>query len=70
MSNKTKNKGSLIGEVAVNDLIKAHDNQSLVTLTNHDFTSLHADHDLYEAAEVVIHSEQMAMPVVNADNKL
>jgi len=57
-------KGSLIGEVAVNDLIKAHDNESLMTLANHDFTSLHADHDLYEAAEVV------TMPVVNADNKL
>ncbi|MCK8135684.1 MULTISPECIES: magnesium transporter [Pseudoalteromonas] len=63
-------KGSLIGEVAVNDLIKAHDNESLMTLANHDFTSLHADHDLYEAAEVVIHSEKMAMPVVNVDNKL
>ena len=63
-------KGSLIGEVAVNDLIKSADSDSLMSLANHDFTSLHADDDLYEAAEVVIHSEKMALPVVNADNKL
>ncbi len=63
-------KGSLIGEVAINDLIKANDNDSLITLANHDYVSLHADDDLYEAAEVVIHSEKMAMPVVNVDNKL
>jgi magnesium transporter len=56
--------------VAVNDLIKASDGDNLMTLANHDFSSLHADDDLYEAAEVVIHSEQMAMPVVNTDNKL
>lgn len=62
--------GSLIGELAVNDLIKASEADSLLALANHDFPLLHADDDLYEAAEVVIHSEQMAMPVVNADNKL
>ncbi|ASM50853.1 magnesium transporter [Pseudoalteromonas espejiana DSM 9414] len=62
--------GSLIGELAINDLIKASEGDSLLALANHDFPLLHADDDLYEAAEVVIHSEQMAMPVVNSDNKL
>lgn len=62
--------GSLIGELAINDLIKADDGDNLLALANYDFSSLHADDDLYEAAEVVIHSEKMAMPVVNSDNKL
>lgn len=62
--------GSLIGELAVNDLIRANEEDSLLALVNYDFSSLHADDDLYEAAEVVIHSEKMAMPVVSADNKL
>ena len=62
--------GSLIGELAVNDLIKADEGDNLLALANYDFSSLHADDDLYEAAEVVIHSEKMAMPVVNTDNKL
>ncbi|BED89961.1 magnesium transporter MgtE [Pseudoalteromonas sp. MM1] len=62
--------GSLMGELAVNDLIKADEGDNLLTLANYDFSSLHADDDLYEAAEVVIHSEKMAMPVVNSDNKL
>ena len=62
--------GSLIGELAVNDLIKANEGDNLLALANYDFSSLHADDDLYEAAEVVIHSEKMAMPVVNTDNKL
>lgn len=63
-------KGSLIGEVSVNALFKADDADSLLDYANLDVASLHADDDLYEAAEVVIHSERMAMPVVNADNKL
>lgn len=63
-------KGTLIGEVAINALFKANDNDSLLDYANLDVSALHADDDLYEAAEVVIHSEQMAMPVVNADNKL
>lgn len=63
-------KGTLVGEVAVNALFKAQDSDSLLDFANLDVTSLHADDDLYEAAEVVIHSEKMAMPVVNADNKL
>ncbi|WP_405631404.1 magnesium transporter [Pseudoalteromonas sp. Ld20] len=63
-------KGTLIGEVSVNALLKAQDSDSLLSFANHDVTSLHADDDLYEAAEVVIHSEKMAMPVVNVDNKL
>ncbi|MCQ8877924.1 magnesium transporter [Pseudoalteromonas shioyasakiensis] len=63
-------KGTLIGEVSVNALFKAQDSDSLLDFANLDITSLHADDDLYEAAEVVIHSETMAMPVVNADNKL
>ena len=62
--------GSLIGELAVNNLIKADEGDNLLALANYDFSSLHADDDLYEAAEVVIHSEKMAMPVVNTDNKL
>ena len=62
--------GSLIGELTVNDLIKADEGDNLLALANYDFSSLHADDDLYEAAEVVIHSEKMAMPVVNTDNKL
>ena len=62
--------GSLIGELAINDLIKADEGDNLLALANYDFSSLHADDDLYEAAEVVIHSEKMAMPVVNSDNKL
>ncbi|TMO47492.1 MULTISPECIES: magnesium transporter [unclassified Pseudoalteromonas] len=63
-------KGTLIGEVAINSLFKANDNDSLLDYANLDVSALHADDDLYEAAEVVIHSEKMAMPVVNADNKL
>ena len=63
-------KGTLIGEVAINALFKANDSDSLLDYANLDVSALHADDDLYEAAEVVIHSEQMAMPVVNADNKL
>ncbi|URQ89477.1 magnesium transporter [Pseudoalteromonas sp. SCSIO 43101] len=63
-------KGTLIGEVAINALFKANDNDSLLDYANLDVSALHADDDLYEAAEVVIHSEQMAMPVVNAGNKL
>ncbi|RZD22176.1 magnesium transporter [Pseudoalteromonas sp. MEBiC 03485] len=63
-------KGTLIGEVAINALFKANDNDSLLDYANLDVSALHADDDLYEAAEVVIHSEQMAMPVVNAHNKL
>lgn len=63
-------KGTLVGEVTVNALFKAQDSDSLLDFANLDVTSLHADDDLYEAAEVVIHSEKMAMPVVNADNKL
>ncbi|MEL0605587.1 magnesium transporter [Pseudoalteromonas undina] len=62
--------GSLIGELAINDLIKADEGDNLLALAHYDFSSLHADDDLYEAAEVVIHSEKMAMPVVNSDNKL
>ncbi|TMO78870.1 magnesium transporter [Pseudoalteromonas sp. S3776] len=62
--------GSLIGELAINDLIKADEGDNLLALANYDFSSLHADDDLYEAAEVVIHSEKMAMPVVDSDNKL
>ncbi|MBE0376133.1 magnesium transporter [Pseudoalteromonas prydzensis] len=63
-------KGTLIGEVPVNALFKANDSDTLLSFAVHDVASLHADDDLYEAAEVVIHSERMAMPVVNADNKL
>ena len=63
-------KGTLIGEVAINSLFKANDNDSLLDYAHLDVSALHADDDLYEAAEVVIHSEKMAMPVVNADNKL
>jgi magnesium transporter len=63
-------KGTLIGEVSVNALFKAQDSDSLLDFANLDVTLLHADDDLYEAAEVVIHSEKMAMPIVNADNKL
>ena len=63
-------KGTLIGEVSVNTLFKAKDSDTLLSFADHDIISLHADDDLYEAAEVVIHSEKMAMPVVNVDNKL
>ncbi|HEA18277.1 MAG TPA: magnesium transporter [Pseudoalteromonas prydzensis] len=63
-------KGTLIGEVPVNALFKAQDSDTLLSFAEHDIASLHADDDLYEAAEVVIHSERMAMPVVNVDNKL
>lgn len=63
-------KGTLIGEVPVNAFFKANDSDTLLSFAVHDVASLHADDDLYEAAEVVIHSERMAMPVVNADNKL
>ncbi|MFU2508013.1 magnesium transporter [Pseudoalteromonas sp. ASV78] len=63
-------KGTLIGEVPVNALFKAQDSDTLLSFAEHDIASLHADDDLYAAAEVVIHSERMAMPVVNVDNKL
>ena len=63
-------KGTLIGQVSVNALFKANDSDTLLSFAEHDVASLHADDDLYEAAEVVIHSERMAMPVVNVDNKL
>ena len=63
-------KGTLIGEVSINALFKANDSEALLSFAEHDVAALHADDDLYEAAEVVIHSETMAMPVVNADNKL
>ena len=63
-------KGTLIGEVSINALFKANDSEALLSFAEHDVAVLHADDDLYEAAEVVIHSETMAMPVVNADNKL
>ena len=62
--------GRLMGEVAVNDLLKAQDQDSLLALANHDIVSLAAEDDLYEAAEVVIHSGNMATPIVNADNRL
>ncbi|WP_404340740.1 magnesium transporter [Pseudoalteromonas mariniglutinosa] len=63
-------KGSLIGEVSVNALLKAQDSDTLLMFANLEVVALHADDNLYEAAEVVIHSEKMALPVVNADNKL
>ncbi|MDP5213596.1 magnesium transporter [Pseudoalteromonas tunicata] len=62
--------GRLMGEVAVNDLLKAQEQDSLLALANHDIVSLAAEDDLYEAAEVVIHSGNMATPIVNADNRL
>ncbi|MDP4984670.1 magnesium transporter [Pseudoalteromonas tunicata] len=62
--------GRLMGEVAVNDLLKAQDQDSLLALANHDIVSLAAEDDLYEAAEVVIHSGNMATPIINADNRL
>lgn len=57
--------GQLIGTVSVHQLLNATEEQLLTDLINYEFDSLYAEDDLHNAAESVILSEKMALPVIN-----
>ena len=57
--------GQLIGTVSVHQLLHATEAQLLTDLINYEFDSLYAEDDLHNAAESVILSEKMTLPVIN-----
>ncbi|CCQ10214.1 Mg/Co/Ni transporter MgtE / CBS domain [Pseudoalteromonas luteoviolacea B = ATCC 29581] len=62
--------GFLCGEVTINAILAAEENVKLRELIEPELVTLSATDDLIEAAEKVILSGKMALPVVNEQNKL
>jgi magnesium transporter len=61
--------GELVGVLPINTLLTATDDSKMEDLLQREFTKLHAEDDVEDAAETVILSDKMALPVVNDKNQ-
>ncbi len=61
--------GELVGVLPINTLLTATDDSRMEDLLQREFTKLHAEDDVEDAAETVILSDKMALPVVNDKNQ-
>lgn len=66
----TNAQGMLVGEVRLQDLYRADGERVIAELAQPEITILQASEDVYDAAERVIQSEEMALPVVDSGGEL
>ena len=66
----TNAQGMLVGEVRLQDLYRADGERVVAELAQPEITILQASEDVYDAAERVIQSEEMALPVVDSSGEL
>jgi magnesium transporter len=62
--------GRWAGCTRINRLLSAQPHQNVAELKEEDYPSLHADDDMYEAAEEVERSSYIALPVLSRDGVL
>ncbi|WP_054113217.1 magnesium transporter [Marinagarivorans algicola] len=66
----TNAQGVLVGEVKLQDLYRAEADVVVGELPQQELILLNASGDVFTAAERVIHSEQMALPVIDSNGTL
>lgn len=66
----TNAQGCLVGQVALHDIYRADADTIIANLPQQEMTLLNANEDVVDAAERVIQSEAMALPVVDASGEL
>lgn len=59
-----------LGSVIQYDLLKALPSEPIINLIHHDIRAIKAHYSLMDAVEVIEHSNQTELPIINDDNQL